>query len=236
MDNIIAKIKKLFALANDAGATEGERDNALRMAYRLIAKHNLDLATVEKMSSRPEEKRIKHTNETWGMLWVCKLSNSIADLFFCHYIRGAKINATRSNHLFIGKASNATTAALLAEYAIQSILKEGRSRGWHNLSAEMRSFGEGAAHKIWQRVKELKAKPEAADIQVSTNTALVLRSLHVTEAVANQAFLNALGIKTKIGRVSNSKVQTAAFRAGQEYGAGIGLNPQVSGTEHAKLR
>ena len=32
---IIEKIKKLLALADNSGATEGERDNALRMAFFL---------------------------------------------------------------------------------------------------------------------------------------------------------------------------------------------------------
>lgn len=44
MNPILEKVKKLLALAGNAGATEGERDNALRMAHGLLAKHNLDMA------------------------------------------------------------------------------------------------------------------------------------------------------------------------------------------------
>jgi hypothetical protein len=46
-DKILSRIQKMLALANDLAATEGERDNALRMAYNLMAKHNLDMVTVE---------------------------------------------------------------------------------------------------------------------------------------------------------------------------------------------
>ena len=64
---IIEKIKKLLALAADSGATEGERDNAIRMAHGLLAKHNLDMAQVT--ASQQIEGREKYQNDTWGMLW-----------------------------------------------------------------------------------------------------------------------------------------------------------------------
>ena len=41
------KIRKLLALASDPNASDGERDNASRMAARLMAKHDIDLADLE---------------------------------------------------------------------------------------------------------------------------------------------------------------------------------------------
>lgn len=41
-ENILEKVRKLFALANDSGASEGEIENALKMAQRLMMKHNID--------------------------------------------------------------------------------------------------------------------------------------------------------------------------------------------------
>jgi len=69
---IIEKIKKLLALAADSGATEGERDNAIRMAHGLLAKHNLDMAQVT--ASQQIEGREKYQNDTWGMLWCRQVS------------------------------------------------------------------------------------------------------------------------------------------------------------------
>jgi hypothetical protein len=48
MNPILEKVKKLLALANDKGATEGERDNALRMAHGMLAKHNLDMSDLHR--------------------------------------------------------------------------------------------------------------------------------------------------------------------------------------------
>ena len=39
----IEKINKLLVLASNAGATEGEKANALEMANKIAAKHGLEL-------------------------------------------------------------------------------------------------------------------------------------------------------------------------------------------------
>ncbi|MBW1849370.1 MAG: DUF2786 domain-containing protein [Deltaproteobacteria bacterium] len=36
---LIDKIKKMFALANDAGAAKGEAENAMRMANKMMERH-----------------------------------------------------------------------------------------------------------------------------------------------------------------------------------------------------
>ena len=49
----LARVRKMLALANDAAATEGERENALRMAHATLAKYNLELAeAVERGDAR----------------------------------------------------------------------------------------------------------------------------------------------------------------------------------------
>lgn len=40
-DKLIAKLNKMFALANDPGATKGEAENALAFAQELMRKHNI---------------------------------------------------------------------------------------------------------------------------------------------------------------------------------------------------
>lgn len=48
------KIRKLLALAADPNAAEGERDNASRMAARLMAKHDIDLADLAEAELRDQ--------------------------------------------------------------------------------------------------------------------------------------------------------------------------------------
>jgi hypothetical protein len=48
------KIRKLLALANDPGATDGERANASRMAAAFMAKHDIDLADLQEAELREQ--------------------------------------------------------------------------------------------------------------------------------------------------------------------------------------
>ena len=93
MENILNKVKKLLALANDSGASEGERDNALRMAHGLLAKHNLDMLDLTRHMQ--VEGREDYMGAGFSMMWCKYISQSIAKLFFCKYYFGAKINGTK---------------------------------------------------------------------------------------------------------------------------------------------
>src|SRR5271165_5769595 len=55
----IYRIKKLLALANDKGATEGEAAEASRRAFALLAKWNLSLDSIERKSVKAEEEPVE---------------------------------------------------------------------------------------------------------------------------------------------------------------------------------
>ena len=225
-EKIVNRIRKMLALASDNAASEGERDNALRMAYNLMAKYNIDQSKVE--SVEEQERRVNYDITGWSMLWAVHIHNVIAPLFFCKYYRGRKINGTKLEHHFVGKESNAVTASYMATFIVTSVLKEGRANGWHNLSAEMRSFDLGVVHKLQERVTEIRKAAEQ-DSAGEPGTAIVLASLYKTELEANLAFLNNEGIGLKKaghrGRAANN---IGAYQAGQEFGGSINLNRQVS--------
>ena len=63
-EKIMARVKKMLTLAYDKGATEGERDNALRMAHKYLAKYNLDIAEVEASGDKKAkgEPRVEETS------------------------------------------------------------------------------------------------------------------------------------------------------------------------------
>src|SRR5215472_4319088 len=83
-EQILARVRKMLALANDAGATEGERDNALRMAHATLAKYNLDLAAAEIAGGEDEradslEPRVEQAGKFGGWAWAQHIANSIAE-------------------------------------------------------------------------------------------------------------------------------------------------------------
>src|SRR3954471_16442005 len=91
-DKIAARIRKMLALSRDAAATEGERDNALRMAHATLAKYNLTLAQADAAGTKTEEQRQKAGMTVREHPWMRSVAAGIARLFFCEffYIRGEK--------------------------------------------------------------------------------------------------------------------------------------------------
>lgn len=231
IEKVLDRVAKMLRLANDKGATEGERDNALRMAHATLAKHNLAIADVEsrdpQRKKNSDEKRGMHTQRFYGRPWARMVASGVAELFFCEYICGTATLAKDTAHYFIGRESNAITASIIAVYVIDSITKEGRRRqraaGAGN--GYFRSFALGAALKITIRVAELKktVPPEVT----GSGKELVLASYYDTEKAANIETRDKLF--PKLGRTRGTKGITdrGAFVAGSEYGGKVSLTPQV---------
>ncbi len=229
-EKILARVRKMLALANDQAASEHERDTALQMSYNLLAKHNLTM--VDAADPLPED-REEYRMETFGMHWCRSVCGNIADLFFCNYFFGSKLNATKMRHHFVGKESNATTAMLLSTFVIDSILKECRSLYKHNLAPESRSFAIGASDRLRSRIYKMKADATTKDSE--PGTALMLISLYDSEKAENDKRLSQLGIELYTPkRGGSNNVHTDAYNKGREFADGINLSPQIS--DHRKLR
>lgn len=227
-EKILSRVRKMMAIANDTAATEGERDNALRMAYNLLAKYNLTMVDVEIHADKDADKREIYETVTRSQLWARHVCHIVAELFFCKYFSGRKINADKCVHHFVGKESNATTAMLMSEYIVQSLVKESRKLYKNDLTPEARSFCLGAVNKLRERVRELKEQQQAEMEQSSaTGTSLVLASLYKREEDANALVVSGTGVTLKTSRGGKSTVKSTAYAAGKEYGSSISLAPQI---------
>lgn len=218
MNPIVSKIQKMIALANDAGATEGERDNAMRMVHAMLAKHNLDINEVmvnEEEETREVQSSAAHTTSVW-----CRhVSQSVAKLFFCKYY------IHRSNgkveHRFVGKSSNVATSVLMSQYVIDSIFSQAKKE--YKDKVGRRSFCVGAQYKIDERVKVMMT---ANKVEV-TSTSVAVINLYKTEADANATFLRETGTKLTTRRSNQSNVDMKAFNSGGEFGGKVGLHAQM---------
>jgi type II secretory pathway component PulJ len=228
IEKALDKIKKLLALANDERGNETERETALRQAYSLMAKHNVEMADIQAHGNKPTEPRINFENDSWSWTWARQTAQIVAELFFCKYYTSYKINGTKCRHHFIGLESNAMTAAVMSDWIINSVLKEGRKMYKENTAPGTRAFALGCMHKLHARVKEIIAQTQA---DATPGTALVLASLYHSEADANDALLPA-NLRTRKAR--QSKVDMNAYLKGQAYGDSINLNRQV-GQEPGKI-
>ena len=222
-EEIVVKIRKMMALANDAGASDGERDNAMRMAYNIMAKYNLAEGDLT-------EKEIRQLLALGGDVapYARRIANALAGMFFCNYYtekRGAKLN-----HKFVGKAANVMTASLMADYVIKSIRKEARSAASKNGYPESwkTSFYKGAAATIVARCVEMIDTQKTTTTK-SAGTGLVLASVYESERIANDEFLSAQGVRLRSKVSTEHRATAAGYNAGKEFGKSVSLNRQVGG-------
>ena len=182
---IIDRIRKLLKLAQDAGATDGERENAIRMAHATLAKYNIDMADVDMAGS--VEKRVEIYFDEWKQPFAKIICNAIAKLFFCKaYYISCSTNIPdakrKCRYYFVGRESNTLTAMLMSQWVLKSLLSEFRKR------KATTDFLNGASHKIASRVNQI-IENSATNTEFSSSTALAVVSLYKTEAQANDEFL-----------------------------------------------
>jgi hypothetical protein len=234
MDHILNRVKKMLNLAKDAAATEGERDNALRMAYATLAKHNLTMAQVEIGES--VEARTSQQFQIRHQMWQVNINHAVAKLFFCNlFITKRKPYIVMT---YVGKESNIATAKEMANWLIESILVEGKSR---SLDPQwIASFNKGAASTLFNRCEQLREQAEQEEKvaqPTATGTALVLASLYKTETQANDDFIaNQMGIKLGASKSRKSSIDYDAYAQGSSFGSKLNLNKQIGGHADTKNR
>ena len=236
-ERIIDKIRKLLNLANNGAATEGERDNALRMAYALIAKHNLDLEEIQRHGS--EEGRTDTGEQFYGRPWATSVCHTVASLFFCeYYFCRTGIRDTLDHH-FVGKVSNSFTATELSMFLVASIKREGwkRARDAEHGAEYRRSFCQGAAATLRRRaIARATLRKRADELRQtqentgkSTGTSLVVADYYTQESNANNNWLATQGVKLKESTPrEHSASNYDAYGQGKAYGSPLPLSASIT--------
>jgi hypothetical protein len=231
---VLERVQKLLNLGSNAGAEPGERDNAMRMAFNLLAKYNIEQSEAEAFGNAQHDPRGVLTREMYGAPWARVVANSMAKLFFCDVVTGMTGNRENTKMHFIGKHSNAVTAADLAVFLIGSIRKEaarrnrreGTSRDW------IRSFSVAAASAIHYRVVEMvkDSKQEAAP-----GMALVLANVYTAEKAANQVVRSVKFPNLRRSGGIRGGRDSSGRASGAAYGKSVPLSRQVGGSTQRAL-
>lgn len=183
---VVDRVQKLLAMANHKASNQAEAANAAAMAQRLLAQHNLDLATVEQQggeSGRREQQRVRggmyaYERELWG---------EVAQLNFCkHWCEryrwehrrrdGSKKEVWSFRHRVVGRVVNVRATMATADYLLGTIERLCRERlatrsGTGDESGSVNSqffsrwavaFREGAANEVVRRLARRRRDDELA--------------------------------------------------------------------------
>jgi len=173
IDAVIRKIQKLLSRTKDGrGATDEESDTAMKIVQGLMAKYNLDMATVDAAGSSAEDMgavRVEEKSASRARFkWQRELAKYVAEANFClHIIRmesrkgadgfiawgsdGRRVK--RAVHRFIGRKANVITTQLMFDYLCRAVEDNVpiTDKG-ERFSRSASSWKEGCAAKLCERL------------------------------------------------------------------------------------
>lgn len=210
-DNIIEKIKKLFAMAqrhvnNDGSSNEAEASAAMARAQELLAKYNLDLKAVEDAQVKdaqavpggPREKT--QINRSAQYRWQQEFWSALAKANYCwhwvvtvqeeHYSsRTGRDYRNAKRHVILGSAANVAAVTVMGEYLTEVIERLLPYKANERLSRSALSWREGCAQRLIERIEEKLAQMKREGVRDAagnvTCTALAVQDLHEKEYAAN---------------------------------------------------
>lgn len=154
--DVIRKVEKLLALANDPNNNEHQAAAAAAKAQEMLLAYNLDMATITGQSGRAKEFM------SGGLYqWQRDLWSACAELNFCLYrtIKGTR-KGQKFEHRLIGRRENVVGTRVMAEYLQQTVERfaqtEAKTRGVSCFVREMIAYREGMATRLYERLSRLR--------------------------------------------------------------------------------
>lgn len=224
-------LNKLLAMADDKGASETERDTAMRQAAKMMESHSIDMAELQESEFREEMGATgcdRHSRET-NAIWRVNLWAAVAEMFNC------KVVMTNDYIEVFGASLNRDNTKILSEWLCNSVTAEAKKKyAAHKVERKVygerpdaprtfhTSFGAGAARGIYNRVKALKAEKTKA-LPTATGSALIVINRDV--ALFNEAVAERDRVYPRLRTGSGSRVTSgSAFSQGKTYGGSVSLN------------
>lgn len=211
---LIERVKKLLAVANNEGATEAEAEAAMGRVQHLLAQHNLTLAQIENdAKAGPAQRDRVELKGKAAYQYQRDLMAAVADANFClHWIdydskqvtnaygdviRYAKIH----KHMIVGRQVNVIAAQNMFDYlnaTLERLVPVSSNR--ERLSKFAVSWKEGATARLrsrlhtrkWEMIREDRRKRDEAQARQpagdGTAVAIRLENVYERESDANWEF------------------------------------------------
>lgn len=215
-NRIIEKIRKLFALAANDGATGAESENAMRMANAMLAKHSIEMS---QLTGDNEDVFCTFADYNVKAAWTKSVIASVCKLYNCRVV--FDYNWPKPKTLIIGTGANRMTATIVIDQLTDQIRKETRG--------ESAAFKNGAAIGLSDVVNRILDERRKDKTEIVPGTGLVPLDQMQQQKAAADAFVNEnfKGLVSSRGGKGNAE--------GRAYGQGLNPGARVNGEGQRRL-
>jgi len=210
-ERLIEKIKKLFALADNAGATSNEAETAMRMANKLLDKHNLSMGDL-----KTNDVVFFSYIEFKPNPWIRITCASIARLYDCTVIH----SPGRKELTIFGTEANRVTAMIVISDLVHQIERDCVGKG--------NAFRNGAASSLSATCQRLIRERRNDKEEIMPGTGLVPVDLMDKMKQDVDDFISAA-----VGETTSKRSTAKTSHAGYEYGKGLNPNARITGNQTA---
>ena len=215
-NRIIDKIRKLFALANDKGATGAEGENALRMANAMLSKHSLEMSQLTGHDETVFCTFAEYNLKTPGSMTVI---GAISRFYNCRIIFDYNWDIPKS--LIIGTGANRMTATIVIDQLIDQIAKECKGQN--------AAFKQGAADGLAEVCRRITTERKKDTTEILPGTGLMVVDQMAQQLAAASAF-----VEENFGNLGKTRRKKSSAE-GRAYGQGLNPGARVSGEGQRKL-
>lgn len=216
-DNIIERVKKMLSLANDAAASEGEVENALRLARKLMTQYGIEDAQLDSRST-DSTNVIRETSATrsgFG-IWEQQAAQVVASICDTRVVHSTDRIHRKKSIGFIGFPTDVAVSLEMYPTVVISVRTLARAKYGTGWTSEHQAYALGFVQGL--RYKARVWKEEAA-----SSTAIVLR-----KDLAINRWVETQGLSTRTERRADSRfTESNAFATGVSDGRKIGLTKKA---------
>ena len=215
---IIEKLRKLLALANDRAATEAEAQAAMGKVQQLLAAHKLSMSDLETSDNEEVGRDGIHIGRK---SWQFFLYAAAAKVCFSMALQSGQ------SVMIVGRLSDVAAAKCLGEYLCSTGLKMLKAASLSG-KAQSNSWKLGYSHRIWERAHDIVRKARENKVQDSvTGKEMILHPLYSRAEKEVSTYLASQGIRLR-GSSSRSTVSSRdAYASGRESGNSVHLGTNV---------
>lgn len=230
-DRVLNKIKKMLAMGERSEGNEHEAQVAMEMAYKLMAKHNIDRAEIMDDDDVESFGKECFTRKRGGP-WARDICFAIARLYFCKYYYSGGKNRTDTHH-FIGTDSNVAIAQMVSNFVMDIIDNEAKRTAIATLTESktqyLNSFRNTAGKRIASRATAMIAEAERGEATDESGCKmLVLASVYQQHRQGAEDFLEGEGIRPQARAVRSRSTSSRGASAGHAAGNRVNLRPSIT--------